>query len=185
MRAAIASMLEIPFETTPEGDLEAWDKWASENNGRFAAFDFSPSNPTTGYTLGLVELDGDPPKTECSGLLMFEPPMRNLHVVVLRDGKVVHDPHRDQSALGRKLVQEQIVVPIDPARRMTFRDSHVVAENVKHAKLRRSVGTSTRKREFIRALRRKRMRDRWVERVLESWALVDAEEIIEPSLQEV
>lgn len=173
MRAAVASILEIPLEVTPEGDIEAWNKWAAAHNGKIEAFDFSSAGLHSGYSLGLVELKGESPKVVQS---LFDTATRNLHVVVLRDGAVAHDPHRDQSALNREVVQEQMIVPLDPAKRMTFRDRVEVGEKARFRRSASKFGRSPRRRQFIRTIRRTRAKDRWTGRLLKSWALIDAEE---------
>lgn len=160
MPAAVASLLEIPLDTTPEGNgEEIWDRWFASHNAKIICL--NPSTDLHGFCLGFVRM-ADVSKPDGA-----------LHAVVLQDGKIVHDPHRDQSALKLEIVQEQIIAPLDPSAPMNFREySPLIYRRL----LMRSPNLM---REFMRKVRRKRAEKRWVDALLQSWAEIDADESTE------
>jgi hypothetical protein len=168
-RAAVASILEISIQSTPsESGYEVWDTWADANNARILAFDVAGDAGSVqpclfagepgkilieGYSLGLVNLDD------------------GKHAVVLFDGKIVHDPHQDQIAVTLKVAQEQIFVPSNPAKPMTFWRLDAARDLRRWRPINRSET-----RQIHRAIRWHVNRKRWTERLLKSWAKIDAEE---------
>ena len=174
VRAALASILAIAISTIPQyrddvSPEECWDvlqKWAGDHNAIFICLASAETVPS--YHLGWVKLKQD----EGKGLF------NGLHAVVVRDGKIVHDPHGDQSAHECELRQVDVISPLDPAKRMTFWNAD---EAIATAMRRRLFycARSQQRRRFIRGIHRKRAENRFVNRVLRRWALVDAEECVE------
>ncbi len=112
-QAAVASVLEIPLEEAfdvrqhDQGELHWWGIWLAWLAGYGLGCLFFPWNEATG------------PGTEAVGYHMAETESMTLkngetHVVVLKDGEVVHDPNAKAEAVG-KIIGVYMFVPLDVA----------------------------------------------------------------------
>lgn len=178
-RAAWASILELPIEATPQSDrFEDWEGWAAKSGASIEPFELGEEYVVKGYAVGFVDL---PEPAETPGESLFDCPRRRLHAVVLCDGKIVHDPHRDKCGARLPVVRVEIIRPIDPHKPMTFRTATEAAGRAAlrgdaKPELRKYAPQSSRRRRFIRAARRGLASARWCERLMHSWLKIDEEE---------
>lgn len=184
IRAAFASVLEIPIEKTPTEDApNTWTKWAAPFNATLVGYDLPLSEPIPGYAVGFVDLGDEALAGMHSSGTLFDGLEPMLHAVVLCGGKVVHDPHRDQCALRMKPSLQHVLFPIDPAKPMTFGELNKGALTERRRAFSsladlRFANLPNRRREFVRRVRWKRAQNRAVNRLLESWAEIDVEDLL-------